>query len=84
MNTKTIILKGLPDYMVRRILPGDITDTEIAYANIGTILFLQTGEGGTLVVFDVKSEWNYVTDESVEELFGCMSGNGGSAAIERN
>ena len=74
-DMKTIILKGLPDTMIRRILPEKITDTEIAYANIGTILFIPATDGGTLVVFDTRSEWNYVTDEGFEELFNCMSGD---------
>jgi len=72
---KTIILKGLPDYMIKRLVPPAITASGIAYANIGTILFLPIEEGGTLVVFDVKSEWNYVTHAGPEELFGWMSGN---------
>ena len=87
LNLKTIIVKGLPGHMIRRILPVEIavgiTDTEIAYANINTILFLPTGDGGTLVVFDVKSEWNYKTDAGAEELFGYLSGSGGPALIER-
>ena len=74
MNMKTIIVKGLPDHMIRRILPGEITDTEIAYANINTILFFPMEEGGTLVVFDVKGEWNYKTRSGAEELFKRMSG----------
>jgi len=70
---KTIIIKGLPDRMIRRILPEEATDTELAYAMLKTLLLLPTEDGGTLVVFDVKSEWNYLTDISAEELFGRMA-----------
>jgi len=79
---KTIIIKGLPDYMIRRILQKEVSDTELAYANIRTILFIQSGESGTLVVFDVKSEWNYITDASIEDLFGLLSGDDGSTTAE--
>ena len=82
MIMKTIIIKGLPDYMIRRILQKEVSDTELAYANIRTILFIQSGESGTLVVFDVKSEWNYITDASIEDLFGRLSGDDGSTAAE--
>jgi len=82
-DMRTIILKGLPDHMIRRLLPERVTGTEIVYANIGTVMFLDAGEDGTLVVFDVKSEWNYVTAAGVEELFGCMSGIDMPAVTER-
>jgi len=76
MNTnKTIIVKGLPDHMIRRILPVEVSNSEFAYASIGTILLIPTAEGGTFVVFDIRSEWNYLADTDAEGLFLRMSGN---------
>ena len=80
---KTIIVKGLPDNMIRNILPDEITDTEIAYANINTILFFPIEDGGSFVVFDAKSEWSYLTDLGAEELFRRMSGSTGATIIEK-
>ena len=71
--SNTIIIKGLPDHMIRRILPEEVSDTGIAYAMIKTVLFMPTSDGGTFVVFDIKSEWNYITDKTSEDLFALMS-----------
>ena len=81
MNTKMLVLKGLPDYIVRRILPDEISDTDIAYANINTIVFVPMDNGTQFVAFDGRDEWNYKADVGVEELFRMMSGSG--ALIER-
>ena len=71
---KAIILKGLPSHMIRRILQHEVSDSELAYANISTVLFMPTGDCGTFVIFDIKSEWNYQTDMDAEGLFLRMSG----------
>jgi hypothetical protein len=72
---KTIILKDLPDYIIRRLLPEDIKDKEIAYANIKTVLLVPAENGSALVVFDVKSEWNFIDELGIDELFRRMSGH---------
>ena len=83
MTTKMIILKGLPDNMVRRILPDEISDTEITYANISTVVLVPMDDGNPFVAFDGRDEWNYKADVGVEELFRMMSGSGRQALIER-
>ena len=71
---KTIILRGLPDRMIWRILPDEITKSEIAYSGIGTVLLIMAEERDTLVVFEGKSEWNYHAKANVDELFGRLAG----------
>ena len=75
--SSTVILKNLPDRMVHRILPEGISVSELAYANIKTVLLIPTEGGGTYVVFDIKGEWNYLSDIGIDELFGLMSGGRG-------
>ena len=72
--SKAISLKGLPNHMVRRLIQKEISESELAYAGIGTVLLVPMEDGGTMVVFDLKSEWNYIADANVEELFSCMAG----------
>jgi len=71
---KPIILKGLPYSMIRRILPKRVSDGELAYAGISTVLLMSTADGGTYVVFEDYSEWNYMTYVSAGTLFRRMSG----------
>ena len=71
---KTIILRGLPYSMIRRILPKKISDTELAYAGIKTVLLMSTEDGGTYVIFEGRGEWNYLTYVSFGTLFRRMSG----------
>jgi hypothetical protein len=59
--------------MLRRILPEEAGHAEAAYANIKTVLLIPAEEGKTLVVFDTRSEWSYMSDKSAEELFKNMS-----------
>ena len=60
--------------MLKRILPIETNGSELAYANIDTILLIPTEDGGTYIVFDVKGEWNYLSDDGIEELFVKLSG----------
>ena len=71
--SNVISIKGLPDNMIRRIVTKEITETELAYANIGTILLIPVEARRTLVVFDVKGEWNYISDKPVPTLLACLA-----------
>ena len=68
-----IIIKGLPDNIIRRILPKEASDSELAYAYTKTVILIPMDEGGTFVAFDGKEEWNYRTDIGAEGLLGRMS-----------
>ena len=70
---KVISIKGLPDSMIKRILPEEVSDSEYAYSNIQTVLLIPE-EDKTQVVFDIRRDWNYLTDQSAEELFASMAG----------
>ena len=72
---KVISLTGLPDRMVRRLIQKEVSESELAYAGIGTVLLVSREDDCTLVVFDVKSEWNYTDDQSIEDLFRRMAGS---------
>ena len=72
--SKVISIKGLPDNIIRRIVSDKISDVELAYANIETILLISSEDERTRIVFDVKSEWNYVSDMDVPELLSYMGG----------
>ena len=71
---KTITLRDLPYSMIKRILPKKVSDAELAYAGIRTVLFIPTIDGGTYVVFENYSEWNYLTYVCAGTLFRRMSG----------
>ena len=72
--SKVISLKGLPDHMVRRLIQKEVSESELAYAGIKTVLLIPMEDGGTMIVFDVKSEWNYIADTDVESLLCRMAG----------
>ena len=69
-----IIIKGLPDHMIRRILLKEASNSELAYVYTKTIILIPMDEGGTFVAFDGNEDWNYRTDMGTEELLGRMSG----------
>lgn len=69
----TVVIKGLSDSMLLRILPHKPTPNDLSYAHINTVLFIPTEKRKTIVVFDARNEWNYTADMSVEELFSTMS-----------
>ena len=71
---KTITLRGLPYSMIRRILPKKVSDGELAYAGISTVLLMSTDDGGTYVILEGYGEWNYLTYVSAGTLFRRMSG----------
>jgi hypothetical protein len=71
-----VVLKGLPDRMILRILPKEVSNTEFAYANTRTVILIPMEENVTFVAFDDKDEWNYRANIGTEELFGLMSGTG--------
>ena len=60
--------------MIRRIVPIEVSDEEFAYSNIKTILLMPTFEGTVFVVFDAKSEWNYTTELTAEDIFSRLAG----------
>ena len=68
-----VIIKGLPDHIIQRILPKGISTSMVAYANINTVILMPIANGRTYVIFDYKDEWNYLTKKSIDELFRCMS-----------
>jgi len=69
-----ITLVGLTDRMLRRIVPENVSDTDIVYSNVQRVLLMPTFEGVVSVVFDNKSEWDYPTELTVEEIFARLAG----------
>jgi len=66
---------GLPDKMIRRILPRKVSNSELAAANIQTITLMPILEKAIYIVFgitDVQSKFNYVTELTAEEIFSRM------------
>jgi len=69
-----IVLKGLTDKMIMRIAPEEVSNTEIAYSNVNTVLIMPTLENRVFIVFDTKSEWNYETYQSAKDIFARLAG----------
>ena len=69
-----ITIKGLPNRMIRRILPKHVSDDDFAFSYIPAIKLLPTVDGRTEVDFGVMEEWNYKTFCSTEDLLARLAG----------
>jgi hypothetical protein len=76
MIAKELAIGGKLDKQIERLLSGRVSMTEIAYANIRTVVFLEMEDGRARILFGGKDEWNYDFYGNADDFLAVLSGIG--------
>ena len=70
-----IYIKGLSNKQILRLLENKrITEIDIEYANIRSLIFVQTDKDSARILFDNKSDWNHKFEGNSDDFFKIISG----------